>query len=403
LPFANGQFPTPYYDANDGFPSYLLRHDGTQWVDITEASGLGAKRHRRTYSASWIDLDGDGDLDLVNVSDFAGLDVYRNDGHGHFSDLTPGLGEARHSFGMAHAIWDANGDALPDLLMVGMDSAVASQLEVLGLGRSEFAGHTAHRAAMTYGNRLFTGSATQGLEFSPASEGLRRGGWAWGAAVLDWNNDGRDDVYLVNGHETFESRSDFERQFWQHDIYVGGSAPDPATQLYFMQANERRRAARQSYGGWQANRLFTRSGSSSFVENAWIQGLAVTEDCRNVVAGDFDGDGRMDLAFTTYEQWPAFRQRLLIFRNRSMGGGRWIGYQLDVPAPGSRLEVTTREGVRRHWWVHGDGYRSQSDTTAHFGLGERGEVIRAEWILCNGTRRDLPRNPGQWHRISSGH
>ena len=403
LPFANGQFPTPYYDAHDGFPSYLLRNDGTQWVDITEASGLGAKRHRRTYSASWIDLDGDGDLDLVNVSDFAGLDVYRNDGRGHFSDLTPGLGNSRHSFGMAHAIWDANGDALPDLLMVGMDSAVASQLEVLGLGRSEFPGHTAHRAAMTYGNRLFTGSATQGLEFSPVSEGLRRGGWAWGAAVLDWNNDGRDDVYLVNGHETFESRSDFERQFWQHDIYVGGSTPDPATHLYFMQANERRRAARQSYGGWQANRLFTRSGSGSFVENAWILGLAVTEDCRNVVAGDFDGDGRMDLALTTYEQWPAFRQRLLVFRNRSMGGGRWIGYQLDVPAPGSRLEVTTREGVRRHWWVNGDGYRSQSDTQAHLGLGERGEVIRAEWILRDGKRRELPRSPGQWHRISSGH
>lgn len=129
----------------------------------------------------------------------------------------------------------------------------------------------------------------------------------------------------------------------------------------------------------------------------------MTEDCRNVVAGDFDGDGQMDLALTTYEQWPAFRQRLLIFRNRSMGGGRWIGYQLDVPAPGSRLEVTTREGVRRHWWVHGDGYRSQSDTAAHFGLGERGEVIRAEWILRDGKRRELPRNPGQWHRISSGH
>ena len=399
LPFVNGQFPTPYYDANDGFPSYLLRNDGTQWLDITEASGLAPKRHRRTYSASWLDFDGDGDLDLVNVSDFAGLDFYRNDGRGCFTDLTPGLGLTRHAFGMAHVVWDANHDALPDLLMMGMDSPVASQLDALGLGRPEFPGHTVHRGAMTYGNRLFMGSRSRGMEFSPLSEDLRRAGWAWGAAVLDWNNDGRDDIHLVNGHETFESRSEFERQFWQHDVYVGGSTPDPASQLYFMQANERRRAARQSYGGWQANRLFTQTVRDSFVENAWILGVAVTEDCRNVVAGDFDEDGRMDLALTTYEQWPVTRQRLLIFRNRSINHGHWIGYRLNAPAPGSHLEVTTREGIRRHWWVNGDGYRSQSDTEAHFGLGQGTEVLKAEWVRLGGARQELPRTLDRWHRI----
>ena len=399
LPFVNGQFPTPYYDANDGFPSYLLSNDGTQWLDITEVSGLAPKRYRRTYSASWLDLDGDGDLDLVNVSDFAGLDFYRNDGRGHFTDMTSGLGLTRHAFGMAHVVWDANHDALPDLLMVGMDSPVASQLDALGLGRSEFPGHTVHRGAMTYGNRLFVGSRSRGMELSPLSEDLRRAGWAWGAAVLDWNNDGRDDIHLVNGHETFESRSEFERQFWQHDIYVGGSTPDPASQLYFMQANERRRAARQSYGGWQANRLFTQTVRDSFVENAWILGVAVTEDCRNVVAGDFDEDGRMDLALTTYEQWPVTRQRLLIFRNRSINDGHWIGYRLNAPAPGSHLEVTTREGIRRHWWVNGDGYRSQSDTEAHFGLGQGTEVLKAEWVRLGGARQELPRTLDRWHRI----
>jgi hypothetical protein len=360
---------------------------------------LASKRHRRTYSASWLDVDGDGDLDLVNVSDFAGLDLHRNDGQGHFTDLTPGLGLTRHAFGMAHVVWDANHDALPDLLMVGMDSPVASQLEALGLGRPEFPGHTVHRGPMTYGNRLFMGSRSLGMELSPLSEVLRRAGWAWGTAVLDWNNDGRDDIHLVNGHETFESRSDFERQFWQHDVYVGGSTPDPATQLYFMQANERRRAARQSYGGWQANRLFTQTATGSFVENAWILGVAVTEDCRNVVAGDFDKDGRMDLALTTYEQWPVARQRLLILRNRSVHDGHWIGYRLDTPAPGSHLEVTTREGIRRHWWVNGDSYRSQSDTEAHFGLGKGAEVLKAEWVRLGGARQELPRTLDRWHRI----
>lgn len=404
LPYVQGQFPTPYYDANDGFPAHLLRNDGgDRWTDVTEAAGLGPRRHRRAYSASWLDVDGDGDLDLVQVSDFAGLDLFLNDGRGSFSDVTSGLGDNRFGFGMSHAVWDADRDGLPDVLMVGMDSPVASQLDSLGLGRPDAPGHTAHRAPMTYGNRLFTGAAAGGLRFSPLSEGLRRAGWAWGVALLDWNNDGLEDLHLVNGHETFESRSDFERQFWQHDIHVGRSTPDPAALLYFMQANERRRAARQSYGGWQANRMFTQTSPGTFTENAWILGVAVTEDCRNAVAADLDGDGRMDLAVTTYEQWPVPRQRLLILRNATPGPGRWIGFRLESPAPGSRVEVTTPDGVRRHWWVQGDGYRSQSDLQAHFGLGSSGAVSRAEWVRADGSRVALPTETDRWHRVVDKH
>lgn len=400
LPFVNGQFPTPYYDANDGFPAHLLRNDGgNRWTDVTEGSGLAPRRHRRAYSASWLDVDGDGDLDLVQVGDFAGLDLFLNDGRGRFTDVTNGLGDSRHGFGMAHAVWDADRDGLPDVLMVGMDSPVASQLDSLGLGRPEFPAHNAHRAAMTYGNRLFTGVTGRGLVFSPLSEGLRRAGWAWGVAVLDWNNDGLEDLHLVNGHETFESRSDFERQFWLHDIHVGGSVPDPATHLYFVQANERRRAARQSYGGWQANRLFTQTAPGAFTENAWVLGVARTEDCRNVVAADLDEDGRMDLAVTTYEQWPVPRQRLLILRNVAARAGHWIGYRLGSPFPGSRVEVTTRDGIRRHWWVQGDGYRSQSDLQAHFGLGPEAGPLRAEWIRADGSRVLLPTDPDRWHDL----
>lgn len=403
LPYVGGQFPTPYYDANDGYPSFLLRNDGDHFTDVTESSGLAPKRSRRTYSASFVDLDSDGDQDLVNVSDFAGVDVYLNDGKGRFSDITSTLGDTRHLFGMAHVLADFNGDALPDLLAIGMGSAAASQLDALDLGRVEFPLHTAKRSPMTYGNRVFLGrrsaSETYGLIQAPWTGELRRGGWAWGVAVFDWNNDGFDDVYMANGHETFESRVDFERQFWLHDIYVGGSTNDPAALLYFMQANEKRRAARQSYGGWQANRLFTGAASGNFEENAWVVGLALTEDCRNVIAGDFDDDGRVDLAVTTYEQWPVFRQRLLIFRNESEPQGNWIGFRFAGDTTGCRVEVETGKGTRRRWFVTGDSYRSQSNCDAHFGLGKSIGIPKAEIVLPDNRRIALPTDINRWHLI----
>lgn len=407
-PYVGGQFPTPYFDANDGYPSYLLRNDGGTFTDITDAAGLASKRSRRTYGGSLVDLDDDGHADLVNVSDFAGVDIYLNDGSGNFTDITSRLGETRHLFGMAHAIADLNGDSLADLLAIGMDSSVASQMDALGLRRPDFPKHDPKRAAMTFGNRVYLGRLEKvpttahpkyDLAQAPWTDELRRGGWAWGVAVFDWNNDGLDDVYMANGHETFENRVDFERQFWTHDIYVGSSMNDPAAQLYFMQANERRRAARQSYGGWQANRMFTATTPGKYQENAWLQGVAVTEDCRNVIASDFDDDGRVDLAVTTFEQWPVFRQRLLILRNESDSSGNWIGFRFGGSTVGCRVELETVKGVRRHWFVTGDSYRSQSDFEAHFGLGDLSAVTKAELVLPDKRRITLPVGINHWHTV----
>ncbi len=76
VPYDYGQMPSPYYDANDGDPAYLLLNDGHgNFADATESSGLAGRRRRRSFSASFADLDHDGNLDLVVVSDFAGVDL----------------------------------------------------------------------------------------------------------------------------------------------------------------------------------------------------------------------------------------------------------------------------------------------------------------------------------------
>ena len=155
-PYVSGQMPTPYYDANDGYPAYLLLNDGAGgFSPATEAAGLAEKRFRRTYASSFVDLDGDDDLDLLVVSDFAGVDLYHNDGSGHFVDANETLRANRHLFGMSAAFGDYDLDGRLDFFVAGMASTTAQRLEALGLGRGDRPEMQEMRMSMAFGNRMF--------------------------------------------------------------------------------------------------------------------------------------------------------------------------------------------------------------------------------------------------------
>jgi hypothetical protein len=380
-----GQILRPYYyDANDGFPSYLLVNDGHgNFTDVTEAAGLGPKRWRRMYSASLADLDGDGHLDLMMVSDFAGLDLYRNDGSGHFTDVTPQWVAEPHGFGMGHALADFNSDGRLDLLMIGMPSPTVDRLEHLGLSRPYSTEDRLRRAAMAFGNRLYLARPDGGFEQTPMSDSIARSGWSWGCSAFDFDNDGFPDVYIANGLQTKQSIRDYESEFWLHDIFVGDTVDDLTATRYFTEKFNRTRGRGWSYGGYEKNRLFLNQHGESFLEIGHLAGVALEQDSRNVVADDLDGDGRVDVLVTTLEVWPEAKQTLQIFKNTLPKHGHWIGFRFREE-PGKTSPVGVRVTVHYNGRsatrqiVTGDSHRSQHANTLHFGLGESDHVDRVE-------------------------
>jgi len=383
VPYEGDTLPAPYYDAMDGYPAFLLRNDGQgRFEEVTEAAGLEPKRRRRTYSASLADLDRDGALDLVVVSDFAGLDLYRNNGHGRFTDRTEDWVKDPRAFGMSHTLADFNADGRLDLLMMGMPSATVDRLEHLGLWRSEDPIEREMRARMSWGNRLYLAQAAGGFEQTELGVTLARSGWSWGGSAFDFDNDGWVDLYVANGMESRASVQDYESEYWLHDRFVSGGKGDHAVQLYFQGKFGRTRGQGQSYGGYERNRLFLNQGGQSFLDAGHLMGVGLQEDGRNLVADDVNGDGRMDLILTTYEIWPDPRLTLRVFENRVAESGHWIGFRFREAISGSspvgvqvELQADERRWIRQI--VTGDSYRSQQPSVLHFGLGGSMQVDRA--------------------------
>jgi hypothetical protein len=110
----------------NGAPNRLYRNDRGVLTDVAPAAGVADAR--ATRAAAWGDFDADGDPDLlVGFAPGAGsvLRLYRNDG-GRFSDVAAAAGVSRDSGAVRQPAWiDVDGDGDLDLFVAFRDRANA--------------------------------------------------------------------------------------------------------------------------------------------------------------------------------------------------------------------------------------------------------------------------------------
>jgi len=391
-PYRGGQMPTPYYDANDGWPSYLLINDGKgNLSDGTVAAGLEAKRKRRTYASTFVDLDGDDDLDLLVISDFSGIDLYKNDGRGHFTAANDTLHADRHLFGMSSAFADYDLDGRLDFFVAGMASATARRLESMGLGRSDQPEMQRMRMRMAFGNRMFL-ARDDGWHEPAFRDQVARTGWTWGTTAFDFDNDRDPDLFAANGHISGRSTKDFCVSFWCHDIYDGSSKPNEVLGLLMGKRMATLQSGAESWDGHQQNRLLMNLAGGGFVNVAFLMGVADSFDSRSAVSADLDLDGRVDLVVV--EDHGLNGQRLHVYRNRLETDNHWIAARLreegnGVSPVGATVTVHTAAQTHVGKILTGETVLGQHATTLHFGLGASTHVDSIEVRWPNGTTRTI--------------
>ena len=200
-------YPYPYHDANNGAPNFLFRNEGKlKFSDATESSGMGENNQRFSLAASWCDYDADGDPDLYVANDFGRNNLFRNDGGGRFKDVAAEFGVDDVGNGMSVTWEDFDNDGRIDLYVGNMWSSAGSRIA----GQPQF---KATRLRETYsrmarGNSLFRNLG--GGRFADVSleSGAFFGRWSWSGQFLDVEGDGLEDLYVVNGFISNESKDD---------------------------------------------------------------------------------------------------------------------------------------------------------------------------------------------------
>ena len=205
-----GNYPFPYHDANNGAPNILLRNQGNgSFRDVTRRSGMNRNNLRYSFAAAWGDYDGDRYPDLYVANDFGRNNLYRNNGDGTFTDVAREAGVEDIGAGMSAAWEDYDNDGRLDLYVGNMWSSAGQRITSL----QQFQTQRPQAEIQSYrrhakGNSLFANRGDGTFEEVGAQADVELGRWAWSSDFFDFDNDGHEDLYVVNGFITNEDTKD---------------------------------------------------------------------------------------------------------------------------------------------------------------------------------------------------
>jgi hypothetical protein len=156
---------------------------------------------RVSVSASFADVDNDGDNDLYVTTVRGGNLLFENDGQGRFRDITGSSGLTYSGHSSAGLFFDYDRDGRLDLLLVNVgryttDTVAGSGYKYYIAYEDAFAGHLKPERA----ERSILYRNEGGNRFADVSKqtGMLDVSWTGDASAVDVNDDGWLDLYFVN-------------------------------------------------------------------------------------------------------------------------------------------------------------------------------------------------------------
>jgi hypothetical protein len=192
--------------AAESLGNQLWRNKGNwQFEDVTRTAGAAAGS-RSTFAAIWLDANNDGWPDLHVINEFGPGVLLVNQGNGKFREQL--LATGPNDFGsMGATAGDIDNDGNIDLYIANMYSKAGTRVIGNVCPGTYPEPIMATMRQFVAGSQLWRNKGN--LEFEPLGKeyGVAAVGWAWGAALVDLDNDGWLDLYATAGFVS-QSRSE---------------------------------------------------------------------------------------------------------------------------------------------------------------------------------------------------
>ncbi|MCA9243767.1 MAG: VCBS repeat-containing protein [Phycisphaerales bacterium] len=365
--------------------------DGDGWVDLLSNGRLYRNDGDGGFTllpgyvpaalpgSGWGDYDLDGDLDLLLAGGYQGGQAVLENTPAGFVDRWEQLRASVYTtqstpwVPYTPRVIDLDQDGLPDMLWVN-DHGQTEFWRQTALGVFENATEALHFAVSdtemgcdiddvdndgdwdvliqdAAGGVLYLNENEAGFDEAGFEAHIRRYGWGWGVSLLDFDNDGLLDFVGVGQMIAIFAQPDSGVRAWRQ---IPGGAFTPEFEYITPTAGVRYRA-----------------------------------DAYGVSEFDMDNDGDLDVL--VHGRW--------MFRNElDQPNTHWLRVNLDRAAepsiPPGAFGTIVRARIGDRWIMRrvdgGSNYRSQSETTIHFGLGAdtRVDELRVEWTNGDVTTLD---------------
>lgn len=296
------------------YPDYDLLYRNTShgdtisFTDVTATAGVAGYTSTAAMQATFIDLDQDGDLDLYCVHDgYLASNLFRNNGDGTFTDRSIATGLYDYGAGNSMGVYwnDYDHD--------GKEEVYVSRIGKGGL----------------YKYRAEDGKYVNIAD----STGAELNGMTWGIVWEDLDNDGDDDLMMVNTYGYNGMRS-----------------------FYYENVN------------------------GNYVDMALAYNVNFPYSLYGLACGDFNNDGFLDVATASSDGHDQ------LLKNTGSKGGNWLrlsltGTTVNRMAIGVTVVVWAGGTAYRKTVTAGNGYTSQMSPILHVGLGKISVIdsIEVQW------------------------
>ena len=309
-----------------GARDYLYHNNGNgTFTEVSAKAGVEDKPGYYGMGCVWSDFDNDGLVDLYVANDSTPNYLYHNNGNGTFTDIAFDFGAAVNEDGREQASMgvdagDYDGDGYFDIFTTNFVDDYST---------------------------LYHNDSGKGFSDVSNRAGVAAPGWnflKWGTGFVDFDNDGRPDIFVANGH-----------------IY-----PEIEGKGFG-----------QTFG--QRNQLFENQGNGQFAEVREETLEKIAKVSRGAAFADLDGDGRVDVVVNNLDDRPT------MLLNKSVGGNwielKLVGRTVNKDAIGARATISAGDKKQVAEVRAGHSYLSQSDLKLHFGLGNAKSIesIEVRW------------------------